>query len=399
MTLNPYMTGDLMPYTGTLDDYATGILQPYATGFAGYDPVSLTSPLDQAIQYVATDPASGLIAGGGGMPGFDPLGELGNQLVKKGVQKAFGYGMDQLGIPDLINSGWGHFTDFLSGTSNVPAGSAEFALFGPEAGAGAEAAGLLSNAGSLLPALGFGLMALQVGQGLMTGSIPDPLERASLKFDPVTGDIGWSSYSQDGGNQQIADEMKAYFQQAFDANPPDLSWYEGTDPLEINLTRDLKQRGAFYPYVQGGPIAYSQGTDTRGQPVGLEGRQYMGGIGPTGLNEYNDNPSYSGIDPAITAILSWLGNPNATSYDYLTDSQARQDARADGGMMVQGPGDGRDDGIDAKLSDGEYIFPADVVSALGRGSGDAGADILDGMVEKIRAQYREHLGALPPPRR
>jgi len=56
---------------------------------------------------------------------------------------------------------------------------------------------------------------------------------------------------------------------------------------------------------------------------------------------------------------------------------------------VQGPGDGQSDDIDAKLSDGEYVIPADVVSALGNGSNSAGARSLDG----LRTNVRKHVGA------
>jgi hypothetical protein len=65
--------------------------------------------------------------------------------------------------------------------------------------------------------------------------------------------------------------------------------------------------------------------------------------------------------------------------------------------MVSGPGDGRSDSVDAKLSDGEYVWPADVVSALGNGSNQAGAKQLDQMVTNIRQHNIKKLGALPAP--
>lgn len=39
----------------------------------------------------------------------------------------------------------------------------------------------------------------------------------------------------------------------------------------------------------------------------------------------------------------------------------------------------------AALSEGEFVIPADVVSMLGDGSSEAGARILNGLLEKIRA--------------
>lgn len=58
-------------------------------------------------------------------------------------------------------------------------------------------------------------------------------------------------------------------------------------------------------------------------------------------------------------------------------------------MLAQGPGDGRSDDIDAKLSDGEYVIDAETVALLGNGSIEAGAAALDQMREAIR----RHKGA------
>ena len=62
---------------------------------------------------------------------------------------------------------------------------------------------------------------------------------------------------------------------------------------------------------------------------------------------------------------------------------------AEGGIMdapgyVSGPGDGRDDVINARLSDGEYVIDAESVSLLGNGSNEAGAEMLDDMRKKLR---------------
>jgi hypothetical protein len=65
---------------------------------------------------------------------------------------------------------------------------------------------------------------------------------------------------------------------------------------------------------------------------------------------------------------------------------------SDGGRMLKGPGDGMSDSIPAtiagkqpaRLADGEFVVPADVVSHLGNGSTDAGAKKLYGMMNKIR---------------
>lgn len=55
------------------------------------------------------------------------------------------------------------------------------------------------------------------------------------------------------------------------------------------------------------------------------------------------------------------------------------------GGKIEGPGDGMHDAIPIMASDGEYMIPADVVSALGRGSTNGGASVLDRFVEQVRS--------------
>jgi hypothetical protein len=67
------------------------------------------------------------------------------------------------------------------------------------------------------------------------------------------------------------------------------------------------------------------------------------------------------------------------------------------GNYVQGAGDGQSDSIPAMLADGEYVFDADTVAALGNGSNKAGALVLDKMRESIRKHKRSApVGKIPP---
>jgi hypothetical protein len=58
------------------------------------------------------------------------------------------------------------------------------------------------------------------------------------------------------------------------------------------------------------------------------------------------------------------------------------------GDAVTGAGDGQSDDIPAMLADGEFVFPADVVAAIGNGSTKAGSDKLYDMMHGIRAHAR-----------
>jgi hypothetical protein len=71
---------------------------------------------------------------------------------------------------------------------------------------------------------------------------------------------------------------------------------------------------------------------------------------------------------------------------------------SDGGRLLKGPGDGMSDHIPAsiadkqpaRLADGEFVVPADVVSHLGNGSTDAGAKKLYAMMDKVRQARTGH---------
>ena len=72
--------------------------------------------------------------------------------------------------------------------------------------------------------------------------------------------------------------------------------------------------------------------------------------------------------------------------------------------LVDGPGGGMDDQVQGMIGDqqrvavspGEFIVPADVVSGLGDGDTDAGADELDAMMDRVRV---ERTGTLEQPPR
>ncbi len=92
-------------------------------------------------------------------------------------------------------------------------------------------------------------------------------------------------------------------------------------------------------------------------------------------------------------------NPQIDYYNYgsrpealfFEDPAGGKAKFAEGGSVEDGMG-GQDDTVDALLSVGEYVIPADVVSSLGDGNTDAGASKLDMMVEQIRKQKSSKMG-------
>ena len=68
-----------------------------------------------------------------------------------------------------------------------------------------------------------------------------------------------------------------------------------------------------------------------------------------------------------------------------------------GTTYIQGRGDGTSDQIPAMVANSEFVLPADVVSALGNGSSDSGADILDQFIRTIREhKHSNPSDELPP---
>jgi hypothetical protein len=92
--------------------------------------------------------------------------------------------------------------------------------------------------------------------------------------------------------------------------------------------------------------------------------------------------------PILLSKIKGIGG----DYTFAEGGIATLGSYSDGGQLLKGPGDGMSDNIPAKigeaqparLADGEFVIPADVVSHLGNGSTDAGAKQLYAMMDKIR---------------
>jgi hypothetical protein len=68
-----------------------------------------------------------------------------------------------------------------------------------------------------------------------------------------------------------------------------------------------------------------------------------------------------------------------------------------GTTYIQGRGDGTSDQIPAMVANSEFVLPADIVSALGNGSSESGADILDQFIKTIREhKHSNSPDELPP---
>jgi hypothetical protein len=173
-------------------------------------------------------------------------------------------------------------------------------------------------------------------------------------------------------------------------------------------------------YAEGGDIMMADGGSYVDEPMGDDAGMAMGGIAgyaagglkmktmSPGEGTYHDTDedtaSLGAYDAAMKRMEKQYGAANLKSPTMPKSGIAKLGqikpmaegglgSYSDGGRMLKGPGDGMSDDIPAmigkkqpaRLADGEFVVPADVVSHLGNGSTDAGAKKLYSMMDKIRS--------------
>jgi len=142
----------------------------------------------------------------------------------------------------------------------------------------------------------------------------------------------------------------------------------------------------------------AMGMDQGNMQKGLFGLGYAEG----GISEILEDAKAQGLTPEAYQNIYGRGNRIAAMQKALKEGQmvngmarggiSSLGGYSDGGRMLKGPGDGMSDSIPAsiankqpaRLADGEFVVPADVVSHLGNGSTDAGAKQLYAMMDKVR---------------
>jgi hypothetical protein len=107
---------------------------------------------------------------------------------------------------------------------------------------------------------------------------------------------------------------------------------------------------------------------------------------------FRPGPSSIRIDDAYEAYLTRTGQANKITPTPPTQMYAGGIAQLNSGAYLNGASDGMADRIpatiegsqEARLSDGEFVIPADVVGGLGNGNSSAGAKTLYNMMDRVR---------------
>jgi hypothetical protein len=148
-------------------------------------------------------------------------------------------------------------------------------------------------------------------------------------------------------------------------------------------------------YERSSPMLMARGGDTRKKKrASLTAERTINSLDPYNaaiaqLNNARYGANMSGVG-ALNPAMSSLGELPVVAG--AKGGIADLGGYSDGGRMLKGPGDGMSDSIPAsignrqpaRLADGEFVVPADVVSHLGNGSTDAGARKLYAMMDKVR---------------
>lgn len=103
---------------------------------------------------------------------------------------------------------------------------------------------------------------------------------------------------------------------------------------------------------------------------------------PKGVGAYTSMPFWQSLRAGVLKGR----HPMMTESTDQGYAQGGQDPHVVGGLS--GSSGGQADDVPARLSHGEYVIDADVVSALGDGNNSAGADKLDQFREAVRTHKR-----------
>ena len=112
-----------------------------------------------------------------------------------------------------------------------------------------------------------------------------------------------------------------------------------------------------------------------------------------GQFQFDPNQFQLGMNqPSLNPFVEGFDMSSLPGYEQQMFAEGGSVQRAAAGKLITGDGDGMSDDIraningdqEARLADGEFVIPADVVSHLGNGSTEAGADVLHEMMNRIR---------------
>jgi len=180
------------------------------------------------------------------------------------------------------------------------------------------------------------------------------------------------------------------------------------NPFQFDPTEAAKRYGPTPEQIAQGQAGYEAGLASLYKPMSITPITFQGASTVTGG---------AGNDTVAGGNSTVVGNSGSTTVqggatggsvdDIFVGYNEGGDVYAAAGRYLEGPGDGMSDSIKARiyhgggktqparLARGEFVVPADVVSDLGNGSSNAGAQKLYAMMKRIR-KARHGTSKQPP---
>ena len=280
------------------------------------------------------------------------------------------------------------------------------------------------------------------GTGNALTNVATSIFGPNVDVGALAGLIGSAAYKS-GGVDPLLDVLGLDFLQS-DANAPRPTGYQGSIPNYVAVQERVPQTGIAAP-KPGDPgrryfsdVIYAQKPESMMTPPTLEearamarsqvglGSLNVGGTG-SGMAGTLGGPGYGEFPLGTAGPRVSPSDPNyrpppprtsgGSGVGTGTLDEARPELRAAGGLLglakggyyLGGMTDGMADKVparidgrqEARLSDGEFVVPADVVSHLGNGNSNAGAQQLYAMMDKVRQERtgRKEQGKEINPRR
>jgi len=335
------------------------------------------------------DPLMGAVTGGLGGYGGGELGRV-----------AAGVGAGAGGVNTLANAKEQMASNALMGGSRVPSAAAATSTAPPTYSATTAAKNLFTNPGGVISNLGGGdiskgaLKAGAIGLPAVAGAmVPDTTtaEMNQYKYDPnrrlnlnrPTGlrlmqEGGYIPYEFSDSTTMDPERFRMFMMQREMREPSrDVVYDEGLQAIENERARMMRDP----------------------QVVENERARVLRRIDPNvGIEKENldrHNALMERLEARRQAIKNMPEGPEKEEIMRMNDNFSRDEFYYNqGGYLETGGkiGDGMSDEImgtidntqPVRLSDGEFVVPADVVSHLGNGSSDAGAEQLYSMMDRVR---------------
>jgi hypothetical protein len=356
-------------------DPISGAITTPSTPLPSADPISgaITTPLPRAIPTTETSllDADGLARAsdvakygyGTELPALPTDSLSYDQLVA--AEKMAGKG--SFGDPQQYNVG---LKTFVKTTPNAP-------ILGSQ-----KLGDMASGFGQLDSMKGLSTLGNKVGMGTIGAALTPTIMDTMY---PERKGVGMGAYQPDQYDQRLARYHLAENYQPYVPAQPD-PYYRAQ-------------------YAKGGGVSKYEGRDPRSASIPDVGIIKLDDISTANKDPYEaalirlkEAASRANLSYAAPTIASTPASPALKGLGDIGKPTAMMAAGgslggySDGGHLLRGPGDGMSDNIPAtinrkqpaRLADGEFVVPADVVSHLGNGSTDAGAKKLYAMLNKVR---------------